>query len=193
MVTSRPNATDHAERAVVGGCRTGPGPAPTLPAVRRCPSARLVSTVALLAATVVLAACAPDQGSDEVAALERQLERRAAAEQALTERVEVLEEELASLGSDPSLARAEERLTGRADDLEAALADVAAQLGALEDRVASDADARVALADDVETTTADLRGALADVRETLDQLTGEAEELRTLYLVLRDRLDRLSQ
>jgi predicted nucleic acid-binding Zn-ribbon protein len=163
------------------------------PAVRSWPRSPVRSTVALLAATVVLGACAPEEGSDEVAALERQLERHAAAEQVLTERVDTLEEELAAARSDPSLARADERLTGRADDLEAQLADLAAQLGALEDRVATDADARAALADDVETATADLRGALADVRETLDLLTGETEELRTLYLVLRDRLDRLSQ
>lgn len=161
--------------------------------MRSSPSPRLASAAALLVAAGVLGACAAQDGTDEVAVLEAQLKRHAAAEQALTERVEVLEEELATVRADRSLALTEERLTSRTDDLEAQLADVATQLGALEDRVGSDADARAALADEVETTTTDLRAALADVRETLDQLTGETEELRTLYLVLRDRLDRLSQ
>jgi cell division protein FtsB len=171
-------------------------PGPTSPYPPGVPS-RSPSHLVRLATAAVLAtglgACAASGTAEEVAALQAELEARASDQEALVARVAALEEELSALADDPALDRAEQRLTGRTDDLEGQLADLAAQVAALEDRVGQEAEARAALGDELETATADLRGGLADVRQALDQLAGETEELRTLYLVLRDRLDRLGR
>jgi chromosome segregation ATPase len=153
--------------------------------VRPAPRLLLLAVVSAMS----LSACAAD-GRDEVGELRAELVARSEAENDLAARVELLEEELAAVGTDVTTAT-------RLDGLEDHLARLDATLTVLDDRLEDEARTRQAASEDGELATADLRDTFAALQGTLDELRGETaelrgetDELRTLYETLRDRLDR---
>jgi chromosome segregation ATPase len=146
--------------------------------VRPAPLLVLLAVVSAMG----LSACAADE-HDEVGELRAELVARSEAEIDLAARVELLEQELAALGSDVTTAT-------RLDGLEDHLARLDATLTVLDDRLEDETRTRQAATEDGELATADLRDTFAAVQGTLDELRGETDELRTLYETLRDRLDR---
>ncbi|MFA9428973.1 hypothetical protein [Egicoccus sp. AB-alg2] len=141
----------------------------------------------VLALAVVLGAvaCSADAAEQDpvLAEIRSELAARSQAETALVERVEELEARLERVTSDRSTAQ-------RLGDVDEQLSSLSDAVTALDERLASEAEARDAVAEEAAGASADLRRSLTDLQGRLDQLQGETDELRTLYGTLRDRVDR---
>jgi chromosome segregation ATPase len=141
------------------------------------------SLVALLAVGASACAAEDDDQAAELAAVRAELTDRAEREQALADRLDELEEELAALGADVTTST-------RLDELEDRLGQVDGEVAVLADGLEEERDAREAAAQQADDAASDLRASLASLQGAVDELRGEVDELRVLYETLRDRLDR---
>lgn len=138
--------------------------------------------IASLLVAVAVAACASDSGTtiEEDAAptsqpgLAAMLEDRLAVEAELRERLDELE---AAVGDDIGVER-------RLDELEQALSQ-------LDARTIAEQTERIELETRLDEAERDLRASVADVRDALERLRGQLQDLEIRYQVLQERIDRL--
>jgi chromosome segregation ATPase len=144
-------------------------------------SAVRVTAIVLLA--LVLAACGGDQDAQPSAdgdrpALAPLVEERLAAESELRERIEALE---AALEGAPS---ADGSLERRLDELDEALR-------VLDARFTAEQTERIEIGTRLDEAERDLRASVADVRDALERLRGQLQDLEIRYEVLQERIDRM--
>jgi chromosome segregation ATPase len=141
-----------------------------------------IRATAIVLAALAVAACGGE--ADDTAptatepALTRVVEERLAVEAELRERIEVLE---AALDGAP----------GGVDSLERRLGALEDGLRVLDNRVSAEQIDRIALGTRLEEAERDLRASTADVRDTLEHLRGQIQDLEIRYQVLQERIDRL--
>jgi len=145
---------------------------------------------ALALAIAVLAACGPQDG--ELAELRDQVDALQQGEAATHAQVQELAAELEQLRTlTDQLSKA--AVTDRLDRVEDELDDLDTRLGDLLGDQEADAAALADLAADTAASTGDLRSRAAALEAALVELRGQLDEVRTLTLTLRDRLDRLQR
>lgn len=178
---------------------------PTTTGTRRAPRVlaphavirTLLVAVGVLVVSVLVAADGGGDAEAELAELRRELAARESAEEVLIERITALEALVVGLPGDDqltALAEAVDELAGpRVEGLDHRIDELAERTDEVEAAAAAVAEAHRQLDGQLEATADELRGAIGGVRGGVEELRSETADLRTLYDVLRDRVDRLAR